>query len=588
MQEGHSGQNRAGCYVASCLAMFERVKFSQRTSQFPMPKTSIRLAGASLPSVVLGLALLIVGGFLLTYGLGNNAFWDDEANTALFGRNLNLSGHLTAWDGSNVVGFRQGAELDVNLVNVYMPPIQYCIAALGLKLFGNTTLGGRVPFVVLGVLSIYMLMVFSRWHFIAKQYVLLPALLLTLNPAYLMFMRQCRYYAVVSLLTLVLLAAWAYPKRTKASRWTIGALGALTSCLLMLTNYINAVAIVVTLPVLFFLRRYRTRANAGFLIGVVGGLLCIGVYVFVTANPLAINVSYKSSIIGIHRLGLLLLWHIGGLSQFEFFPLIFVVLLVGLALLQQGTGNAVLAKEALLLSAQMIAYSIVVVLLSPQSVGHSTRVADMRYVIALMPIGAIVSAIVLIILWRTSKWLGPALSTVVGGLLVFTNLFTSAVLRWEPPRSTLLEYLLENARDYTTGSEAIVEYLKQLPPGKIVRIIPDYMTYPAMFYVPEQHYCCQLADDHILAPDVRAQLPDYVYFRRALPDYIIVGANIQPQQLLYQAVVAFGPGRYRLGGAFGSDYRDCSRPEIPWHCFGPPRDKHQGFLVLERVVSETS
>jgi len=125
-----------------------------------------------------------------------------------------------------------------------------------------------------------------------------------------------------------------------------------------------------------------------------------------------------------------------------------------------------------------------------------------------------------------------------------------------------------------------------LPPRRVVRIIPDFMTYPAMFYAPQQHYCCQLSDDHVLDPTLRAQLPDHVYLSRVLPDYLLVGATVDAQQLLYQSIMAFGTGKYRLGPVIGTDYRDCSRPEIPWHCFRPESENRRGFLVLERVATE--
>ena len=529
------------------------------------------------------LAVVAAASFLALFGLGNNAFWDDEANTALFARNLIHSGRLSAWDGTNLIGFRQGAELDSHLINVYMPPVQYHLAAWGFRLFGFTTFGGRLPFVAMGLLSIVALMLLTYWHFANRIKIWLPALLVALNPAYLMFVRQCRYYAVVSLLTLTILAAWGHPKKTRRSVWIAGGIGGAAAFLLMLTNYMNAVAAGLILPLLLFLRRYRTRQNLAYLIAIYCVLLCAGTYVLVTANPLANNVSYRSTITGIPRLAYLMWWHIVNLPRFEFFPLVFVPLLLGFALLQRGTPNAALAVDALLICALLFAYSVTIVAFSPQSVTSATRVADMRYVVALVPLGAMASAVVLAAFWRTTRWLGPITASVTGGLLILTNAFTSALMHWEPWRSTLVEYVRENAHNYTTGNEAIVEYLQTIPPGRVIRVIPDYMTYPAMFYVPQQHYCCQLGEDREMDPSLRAQLPDYVYFNRRLPDYIIVGANVSPQQLLYQSYVSFGPGKYRLGPWLGSDFRDCSRPEMPWHCFGPPTNNKQGFLVLERI-----
>ena len=167
----------------------------------------------------------------------------------------------------------------------------------------------------------------------------------------------------------------------------------------------------------------------------------------------------------------------------------------------------------------------------------------MRYVVALMPIGAVASAAALAALWYMSNALGPILAIVTGSMMLGTNLFTSACGNWQPVRSTLYEYLVENAHDYTTGNEAIIDFLKRLPKKCLIRVIPDYMAYPAMFYVPNQHYCCQLGDGYPNKAEFDVPLPDYVYFSRVLPDYILVGADIEPQQLLLQCSLAFGPGR---------------------------------------------
>ena len=523
---------------------------------------------------------------LMLLGLGNNAFWDDEANTALFARNSTQSGHLAAWDGTNVIGFRQGAELNSHLVNIYMPPVQYYVAALGFRLLGPTTVGGRLPFVTLGLLSIVALALTVRWHFNRRVAEWLPALLVALNPAYLMFMRQCRYYAVVSLLSLVLLAGFCHPKKTTRSLATSGTVAAVAAFLLMLTNYMNAVAIGLVLPLLFYLVRYRTRQNLTYLAVVYCVLMGVGAYVLVTANPLALSVSYRSTVTGAHRLALLLWWHVTGLAHFEFFPTITLPLLLGYWFLRRKIPSANLPREGLLLCLLLFLYSVIIVAFSPQSVDASTSVADMRYVVVLVPIGAMATAVMLVEFWRATPWFGRVTALCVGVLLVTTNVFTSAFMSRQPLRSTLFEYLWENTHDYTTGNEAVIAYLKTLPPGRVVRIIPDFMTYPAMFYAPQQHYCCQLSDDHVLDSTLRAQLPDYVYLSRVLPDYLLVGAPIEAQQLLYQSIMAFGTGKYRLGPVIGADYRDCSRPEIPWHCFRPRSENRRGFLVLERVATK--
>jgi hypothetical protein len=531
--------------------------------------------------------VLAVAACLALLGLGNNAFWDDEANTALFARNLIGAGQLTAWDGTNVIGFRQGAELNDHLLNVYMPPLQYYVAAGGLRFFGLTTIGGRLPFVLLGLGSVAALILVARWYFRGRVVEWLPALLVALNPAYLMFMRQCRYYAIVSLLTLVILGGWSHPKGSARSGPIAIAIGSVAALLLMLTNYLNAVALGLMLPLLFCLKRYRTRKNLAYLASIYGVFVGVGIYVLFTANPLALNVSYRSTVTGLHRVMLLFWWHITGLAHFEFFPTVTLPLLIVLWCFLRGRRHVGSVRDGLLLCLLLFSYSVTIVAFSPQTVDANTRVADMRYVVALIPLGAMATAVVLVQLWRASPLLGRGVALALGLALVSSNVFTSAFFHRQQLRSTLYEYVWENTHDYTTGNESLITYLNRLPPGRVIRVVPDFMTYPSMFYAPQQHYCCQLGEDHVLEPGLRSVVPDYVYFSRVLPDYLLVGANISPQQLLNQSALAFGFGRYRLGPEVGTDFRDCSRPELPWHCFRPEKDKRQGFLVLERVTADT-
>jgi hypothetical protein len=529
------------------------------------------------------LLVMTFAGSMAFFGLGNNAFWDDEANTALFGRNLLQTGNLTAFDGKNVIGYRLGAELDSNLVNVYMPPVQYYVAALGLKLVGATTVGGRIPFVLAGIAAIAALAVFARWHFKSSVPSWLPLLLLAANPAYLMFIRQCRYYAVVALLSVTILATLSHRKSILRAQVAATAIGVFAASVLMFTNYLAAVALAVVLPAFFALRRYRTRANLALVGCIYWVMLMAGAYVLTTANPLVVSASYKNTVIGLHRVALLLWWHIEGLPQFEFFPLATPVLLLILRFIFRSGPVSRLVGESLLFCGLLILYSMAIVAFSPQTVTGYTRLADMRYVVALMPIGAMATAGALTAAWHLSSTLGPILAVVSGSLILATNLFTSAFAGWQPLRSSLYQYLAENAHDYTTGNEAIVEYVRNLPPSSVIRVIPDYMAYPAMFYVPNQHYCCQLGDDFQAKVKRDAVLPSYVYFSKVLPDYILVGADIEPQQLLVQCAAAYGPGRYHLLPSFGKDFHDNSRPEIPWHSFGPPPNGQRGFTVLERV-----
>ena len=79
-----------------------------------------------------------MGGYLAFSGLDYNYFWDDEADTALFARNLLRFGKLTAWDGHNLIAHRNGSELNDKLITTW-PPFQYLVTAVSFFIFGEST-----------------------------------------------------------------------------------------------------------------------------------------------------------------------------------------------------------------------------------------------------------------------------------------------------------------------------------------------------------------------------------------------------------------------------------------------------------------
>ena len=64
-----------------------------------MPKARRTLPHASWMPVAAVLAAMVLAAVLVFPQLGRRPFWDDEANTAIYARNLVRFGRITAWDG---------------------------------------------------------------------------------------------------------------------------------------------------------------------------------------------------------------------------------------------------------------------------------------------------------------------------------------------------------------------------------------------------------------------------------------------------------------------------------------------------------
>jgi uncharacterized membrane protein YhaH (DUF805 family) len=535
--------------------------------------------GLSGRDALLCAAALLCAVFLGAWGFTNHAFWDDEASTALFARNLLATGELTAWDGVNLIGYRLGSQLDESLQNPYAPPLQYYIAAAGFYLFGETTFGGRILFLIAGILALPALMLWTRRHFDGRVPLWLPALIAAMTPAFLLFIRQCRYFAPAMLFTLCLLAAWSWTGATRRSRLTVLAAGALSTAALWYASYLNAVSALAMLPVFFLDGRYRTRQKGIFLGAVLAVSVICGIHIYFAKGPTAAQFAPASFITGLDRVAALFAQHMVGLGTFEFFPVLLTVVLMVPFAGQHFARLRRFARQGWAVFLAMIAAILATALFSPQPVSGAAS-ADMRYVAPLILLGAALTAVCLVILWDLSR----PLACLAAAVAVMTNVLT---LSWVavpqiPLRSTLLSYLAEGAQNYKTGTEALVDAVAALPGDSRVLIFPDYMTYGAMFYVPGQRYCWQLTERKTLQPGLRETLPDYLFVERARPDFILTGP-VAPDSLIARFEGKFGKGTYRLRGYLPGDWRDFSRPEIPLHCFGPPPPgpDQRGIALIE-------
>ena len=129
----------------------------------------------------------------------------------------------------------------------------------------------------------------------------LPPLLLALSPAYLLYIRNCRYYSLGVFFSLLVWILWAPGRAPPAGctevRWTAAASfvmrrrrRAFPPCL---TQYMNAATLLATLPVFFLDRRDRQPRQYVML----GILWCVaiayGAWLLATGNPLTAD--YRSA-----------------------------------------------------------------------------------------------------------------------------------------------------------------------------------------------------------------------------------------------------------------------------------------------------
>ena len=160
--------------------------------------------------------LIGLGALLLFWNLGRPALWQDEAETALRAESIletglprmSLRGVLVTAQPS--LAAHEGNASGVWTWNTWLPA--YLVAA-SFAVLGPTPFSARLPFALAGLLTLWL-----WWRLCAdcesesadrRPWAPEAALaLLALSPAYLLFCRQSRYYALVALGTVLVLSAW--------------------------------------------------------------------------------------------------------------------------------------------------------------------------------------------------------------------------------------------------------------------------------------------------------------------------------------------------------------------------------------------
>ncbi len=181
-------------------------------------------------------AILATAGLAaVLLNLGSDRLWADEGDTAALGSNILKFGVPEAWDGVTFVDPDRGARLNQNLVMVTNPWLQYYFCAASFLILGQNPFAARLPFALAGwvtILLVYRLVskaVQNRWAGLCSAAILVGSV------QYLLYCRQCRYYALSMLLTTLLVQIFLEARSLRQS-----ALFALVAILLFHTHPLAA------------------------------------------------------------------------------------------------------------------------------------------------------------------------------------------------------------------------------------------------------------------------------------------------------------------------------------------------------------
>ena len=136
-------------------------------------------------------------------GLGDTRLWQDEAQTAVISSNILESGLPKASDGVNTVTLFSDHRDIKNGIYIWQPWLPNYIAAGSMWVFGKNSFGARFAFAAAFVILIIVSYgFFKRWSG-SDFRALLTTTLMVFNVTLLLHARQCRYYILVPLFSIL-------------------------------------------------------------------------------------------------------------------------------------------------------------------------------------------------------------------------------------------------------------------------------------------------------------------------------------------------------------------------------------------------
>jgi len=506
------------------------------------------------PRLVILAALLLGSTALMFTNLGHYALWDDEANTALFAKSVWRTGDTVAVLGDNIIAYRSGAEL-ANLRNRYIPPLGYYVAAPFVGILGDSAFAARLPFAICGLLTVGVVAWWLRRDGASTRTWLLMTIAVLGNVSLMLYSRQCRYYALAILMSILLAYLYVH---WEGRRRSLAAMAAVSLCLLA-SNYLNYAALYACLLLDYLLwgRKRRVLRWGDALLLFVPQLLLGGLMVYVW-NPLGKGVVSHQTSSWLSEKATLFWWNLRDLNRCE--------LGVGLLIIIAPLAYIVVKDRRLVRGpVAILVYMVTVTLLSPQPVGV-TSVADVRYLAPLIPL--CIGVGVLCVKAVTARV--PALAVPLALVAFCTNVLHFGPLWGDPLRPTLIEYAGEVITPRTTAYAATVDWICQnVAEGESLWVVPDYAAYPLMFQAPNAIYAWQLR----YPPQEQFKDLAEIHFRgRVAPDTIIVfGPRVGPLRKVLKQWEN-GGHRYTQVATIDTYWDDGTRPELFWHTFGPVSD----------------
>ncbi len=453
--------------------------------------------------IPLSVGVLILSCGLIFFRLGYYPLWDDEAHTAIFARGIARTGDTLGLIDGNLYAYRNGRLL-TNLHGRSEPPLPYYLAAPFVGGNNKNSLWPRVPFAVCGLLCVAFLIYWMARSRLSSSAWIVISIALLANVSFFLFCRQCRYYSLAILLSLLIV----YLYLNWNGRWGGILLMMPASVFLILTHYLAYAGLyaVLACDYLLFGRRQK-RLKLGHWLLLLGPQALAGIITVWIYNPIGVVVVRDNLE---HHILLdkltLIWWNFRDLNQGEFCV---GILILAAPLIYFWRRNVWLLRGFV----AVIVYTLVIAILSPQPPVRTTE-ADVRYLTPLLPLCIGLSALVIVSITRHRWFFALPLVLLIMGSNVANHPFSPN--QWS---SRPVEFVDELLYPRDTSLSVVIQWINDnVQPGESIWVWPNYMETSLMYHAPHPIYAWHLSYP---PKEQFASLPLIHFLGQDLPDYFI-------------------------------------------------------------------
>lgn len=532
--------------------------------------------------VFLFAALVIKGGTL-------HPLWGDEAETALFARNINTYGIPKGWDGVNIMGITDAVVLNNKLINYTSPWGQYYLSAFSMKLFGESSFTARLPFIILSIVSIFLIYPIILKISKDSKLSLLTLVLASTSVPFILFSFQARYYSIIILGALLMFYSSLFFLESKAQK----ALFVISGIFFFYGNYLSfsvfwASLFISSVIKALILKEKNLREFIQIYLG-------LSVLIFIFCAPWYFLMSPGGGRVSFDRLNFVefllkskteIYETFRPFNQNNSFPFLFIPPIFYLVF------KKIKNKKDTFIIIPFITSILFLLIMSALTVIFKTNTFfdEIRYTLPAFLFLLFIVSYFLLSFFKFNKWIG----LVVFSLYFLTNIFTLHSMR-----SFHLDYLNEIMNPYNTPDIVVAKFLKEnAKDGDTAFVSLDRNHEPLIFHLNKKIKFVNRVtpNNERIFPENREVLPKYLYSYKTPPDWVIMygkfGGYTDLSFLNFDYRGVFPLGLSPLVN-LENDYKeyvipvffaDMSRPEIDLRAFSEVKPKYEEQVFIYKKI----